>query len=220
MNQDRLQGDAGMRIFPALLVCACCDSVYHRPMLAADENARCGRCLAVLVRGSALSVDGWFALTLAGAIMFIMANVSPVVHVGLKGLQGEATLWQAAAALSHGPWAPIAVPAAFCMVIAPMLQIALLGWILAYARHGRRAPGFIPAMRVLIALRPWSMVEVALLGILVSMIKLSGLAQAVPGVGLWATAGLAALLTLITHRELQGLWQLPATEPLSTPVHA
>ena len=39
-------------------------------------------------------------------------------------------------------------------------------------------------MRLLVALRPWSMIEVGLLGILIAIIKLSSLMQIIPGAGL------------------------------------
>ncbi|MDR1709343.1 MAG: paraquat-inducible protein A, partial [Candidatus Accumulibacter sp.] len=89
-----------MKTFPDLIVCEYCDSVYRRRALGAGEVARCGRCGAGLYRAGALDVDGWLALTLAAAIAFVIANVCPVVRIGLQGAHNEATLWAAAAALA------------------------------------------------------------------------------------------------------------------------
>jgi paraquat-inducible protein A len=200
-----------MKIFPHLVVCEHCDSVYRRHALAPDEVAHCERCEAVLYRASRLDVERWLALTVAAAIVFAIANICPVIRISLNGLHNEATLWQAAAALVHGPAAPIALPAALALIVVPFLQIGLLAWILGHARVGRRAPGFAPAMRMLVALRPWSMVEVGLLGILVAVIKLSGFVQVAPGAGIWATAGLTVFLTLIANRDIHWLWEM--TEP-------
>lgn len=80
-----------------------------------------------------------------------------------------------------------------------------------HARAGRRAPGFAPAMRLLVGLRPWSMVEVGLLGILVAVIKLSSSLQVAPGAGVWALAVLMVLITVIASRDVDRLWAL--TEP-------
>lgn len=200
-----------MKIFPNLVVCEHCDSVYRRPTLAPDEVAHCERCDAVLYRASRLDVDRWLALTVAAAIVFAIANLCPVIRITLQGLHNEATLWQSAAALAHGPAAPIALPAALAIIVVPFLQIGLLAWILVHARAGRRAPGFARAMRMLVALRPWSMVEVGLLGILVAVIKLAGFVQVAPGAGIWATAGLMVFLTLIANRDIHWLWEM--TEP-------
>lgn len=202
-----------MKHYPGLAVCAYCDSVYRRRALAPGEVARCGRCMAVLYRAGRANVDGWLALTLAAAMVFGMANLYPVIRINLQGRHNEATLWQSAAALAAGPVAPVAVPTAMAVMVVPLMQIALLTWVLAFARSGRRAPGFAHAIRWLAALRPWSMVEVGLLGILVTMVKLSGLMQVQAGPGMWAVAGLVPLLTLLASCDLHALWALTEHRP-------
>ena len=200
-----------MKRFPDLVICEQCDSVYRRRTLARGEVSRCQTCDAVLYRGTPLDLDGWLALTLTTAIVFLIANLCPVIRISLGGLHGEATLWQSALALTHGPSAPIAVPTALAIIVVPGLQIALLGWVLVHARAGRRAPGFENALRWLVLLRPWSMVEVAFLGILVAVVKLTSLVEVAPGPGIWATGLLMGLITLIVNRDLHGLWDY--TEP-------
>lgn len=197
-----------MRTFPHLIVCRDCDTVYRRPRLAPGDTARCETCEATLHGASRPDVEGWLALTAAAAIVFAIANVCTLIHIDLHGMQSEATLWQSVMALAHGAAAPFAVLTALAVVVAPFLQIAVLTWVLAYARAGRQAPGFAPAMRLLAALKPWSMVEVALLGVLVSIVKLSGFLKVVPGIGIWALAASMVLITLITRRDVQSLWEL------------
>lgn len=157
---------------------------------------------------------------MAAAILFIIANVYPVIRISLHGLHKEATLWQSAAALAHGAAAPIAVPTALSIILVPAMQISLLAWVLVYANFGRRAPGFAQVLRALNALRPWSMIEVALLGILVAVIKLSSFVQVVPGAGIWATAGLMVLITLIANRDTHWLWELTDRDCSCQTVHA
>jgi paraquat-inducible protein A len=197
-----------MKIFPNLVLCEHCDCVYRRQWLAPGQAARCRQCDAVLYRGSRLDLDRWLALTAAAAIVFAIAQTCPVIRISLQGLRSQATIWQSAAALAHGPAAPVAVPAALAVILVPFLQIGLLGWILAHARTGRRAPGFAAALRVLVAIRPWSMIEVALLGMLVALVKLAGFVQVAPGAGIWATAVLMVLLALIASCDVQRLWDL------------
>lgn len=196
--------------FTNLVACEHCDTLYTRTPLAAGEVARCGQCDAVLYRASRLDVDRWLALTVAAAIAFVIANVSPVVKISLQGLHSQATLWQSAAALAQGPSAPIAVPTALAIIVVPFMQISLLLWVLGYARSGRRAPGFRLAMRLIGGLRPWSMVEVALLGILVSVIKLTSMVDVAPGAGIWATAALMILITIVASRDVHWLWDFTA----------
>jgi len=195
-----------MNIYPQLVACEHCDSVYRRCTLAAGEVARCRRCDAVLARANPLDVDRWLALTVTTAVVFLIANVCPIVRISLNGMHRQATLWEFAWALARGSVAPLAIVAGLVMILVPLAQIALLSWVLSYARVGRRAPGFARALRTLACLRPWSMVEVAIFGILVAIIKLVSLVEVTLGAGVWATAALMVLLTVIAHRDLSALW--------------
>lgn len=195
-----------MNIYPQLVACEHCDSVYRRCTLAAGEVARCRRCDAVLARANPLDVDRWLALTITTAVVFLIANVCPIVRISLNGMHRQATLWEFAWALAQGSVAPLAMVAGLVMILVPLAQIVLLSWVLSYARVGRRAPGFARALRTLARLRPWSMVEVAIFGILVAIIKLVSLVEVTLGAGVWATAALMVLLTVIAHRDLSALW--------------
>ena len=50
------------------------------------------------------------------------------------------------------------------------------------------------------------MLEVCLLGIMVAIIKLAGMLDVHPGLGLWALAMLTVLLILISGRGIRRLW--------------
>jgi paraquat-inducible protein A len=203
-----------MKTYPHFVVCGQCDSVYKRRAGRVGDEARCATCGALLYRGGHVDLDSWLALTIAAAICFAIANLSPVIRLSLESLHNDATLWQAARALANGPAGPMAVPLALSIIVVPTLQIGLLGWALAFARTGRRAPGFALALRMLVALRPWSMVEVGLLGILVAAIKLSSYMHVLPTPGLWATGASMVLLTMITHRDLRVLWDATEAVPV------
>ncbi|AVF37808.1 paraquat-inducible protein A [Rahnella sikkimica] len=197
-----------MKIYPQQIICKHCDSLYTRQSVRPGEAAHCPRCRAVLYRGSWLSLEQWFALTLTAALFFIIANVFPVLQIGFHGQSQAATLWQTAMALAHSYASPLAIPVALLIIVCPCLQILLLGWVLFHACRKKTAPGFASAMRLLAGLAPWSMAEVALLSILIAAIKLSGLVEITTGPGTWALLGLCLLLPVINHQDFQPLWTL------------
>jgi paraquat-inducible protein A len=83
-------------------------------------------------------------------------------------------------------------------VIAPALQI---GFLLAILLSVRRppAPRWVgKLLRWAEIARDWSMVEVMLLGILVSLVKIAAIARVVPGAGIFAAGGLILLLTAMS----------------------
>jgi len=188
------------------IICEHCDSVFAAVPLTRDQKSQCTRCGAILARGHRLSIQSLLALAISAALLFVFANAFPVIKISMEGLSNEATLWQSVEALSHGRISPMAAVTGLTIILAPLLQITLLCWLLVYAVSGRRAPGFKACMRALEHLRPWSMLEVCLLGILVAIIKLAGMLDVHPGLGLWALAMLSVLLILISGRDIRRLW--------------
>jgi len=191
-----------------LIICEYCDAVYRQQPLRRHQRALCVRCGGVLQRAAGLSVQQRLALSVTAAILLVFANSYPVMGISMQGLGNSATLWDAVMILSDGPITLIALVAGLAIILAPVLQVSLLLWVLGFAQSGRRAPAFAWCMRWLEALRPWSMLEVCLLGCLVAVIKLSGMLNVTPGVGLLAIAALSVLILAIAGRDIRGLWEL------------
>jgi paraquat-inducible protein A len=194
-----------MQTYPALIACVNCDTISERPALARGQQACCAACGAVLLR-SGLNVRQLLALALAAAVVFVIANVYPVIGIGLYGEHHRTTLLGSALSLADSRAAPIAIVVVMAIVVLPALQIAVLCWLLLFARAGRRAPLFGVLMRAWEQLNPWSMIEVGMLAILVSVVKLRGLMHVEIGIGIWAMAALVVLLLAVIHRDIRSLW--------------
>lgn len=191
-----------------LIICEHCDCVFIKIILAKHQTSLCSRCGGVLQRFNGLSIEQRLALTITAAVLWIFANFYPVMSISLQGLKSSATLWDSVLALSLGPITFIALVAAISMIIAPIIQLLLLVWVLGFALFQCRAPGFRLCMRWLESLRPWSMLEVCLLGALVAVFKLAGMLDVLPGVGLFALAVLSLLLIRIAGRDVRELWDI------------
>jgi paraquat-inducible protein A len=191
-----------------LIICEHCDSVYQKVTLAKHQKTLCTRCGGVLQRYNGLTVEQRLALTFTALMLWLFANFYPVMSISLKGMKNSATLWDSVLALSLGPITFIAMVAAIAMIIAPIFQLLLLIWVLGFALARQRSPGFRFCMRWLEALRPWSMLEVCLLGAMVAVIKLAGLLDVLPGIGLFALAVLSLMMIRIAGRDIRDLWDL------------
>ena len=83
-------------------------------------------------------------------------------------------------------------------------------YVLASLLRGQVPHAFVPAMRLLNFVTRWGMVEVFLLGMLVSLVKLSHLATVILGTAFWATAALILALTFAGRAfDTRLLWQTP-----------
>jgi paraquat-inducible protein A len=191
-----------------LLVCPHCDALHRPVALGKHEMAVCIACGHILARHHSFTVDQLLALTVAAALCFLIGNAYPLMTIDLAGIHTEATVWGAALLLLHG-WTTLpGVVLAVSMFLLPLLQIALLLWVLIFARLQRRAPGLRAALVALHRSRPWSMTEVFLLGALVAIVKLSSWVHVTPGIGIWALASLTILLTILSMVEPRFWWTL------------
>lgn len=180
--------------------------MHQRVALARGDSLYCRRCGAELYRERHLSIDAMLAVTLSGLVMFLIANVFPVLKMQLGGAWETVTLWDAIFATYDAGTGFISVLAALCLFFLPLSQILLFSYILLPLRAGQVPPGFRPLMHIARHMRPWSMVEVFLVGILVAAVKLTADSQITPGVGLWALAVLTINLTLLRLFDLHDLW--------------
>ena len=94
----------------------------------------------------------------------------------------------------------------------------MLLWVLGPLSQGREPRGFHQAMRLLGLLRPWCMVPVFLLGVLVAVVKLAGMADVSPGIGLAGFGLLTVLLTILGRLSPHVIWRYAETAGV-VPVH-
>ncbi|WP_329741007.1 paraquat-inducible protein A [Dyella sp. A6] len=192
----------------SLLICEHCDTVYQRRPLARGETAHCARCHAVLERHHSLGTGAMLALVLTALVVFVEANVWPIVTFGLNGTDVSTTLWGMIATMWTEDAKVVSLLAAATLFFFPLVKILTLGWLLLFGRVGRRAPGFRALMVMLHYLQPWTMSEVFVLGVLVSIVKAHLYFDVIPDVGVFAYAVLVILITVFAGIDLRRLWDM------------
>jgi paraquat-inducible protein A len=193
----------------ALTACHECDLLQRKPILPSGGIACCRRCKAVLFRRTPNSLDRALAYTLGAAILFIIANMFPIVGLEVQGNANATSLYGAVESIWKNDMEGVASLVFATTILIPAVEISLMLYVLVPLKFGR-LPGEMSAiLRILQSVRPWSMTQVFILGVLVALVKLAHLAHVVPGVALWAFGGLilsltAAVATFNTHE----LWNL------------
>lgn len=206
-----------MKEVPTAIVCDGCDAVWHRTPLHAREIARCPRCGTELDRHPGAQRERMLPLTLACLILFAIANLFPIVEIELRGLRSHTTLAGAVVALTGEDMSLVAFLVLATTILFPLMQLLILVWLLVPLRRHRRALGFALLVRLMQALRPWGMIEVFLLGVLVALVKLSSMASVLPGPALWAFVALTLLLTAVLAFDPRGFWEMAEHKLDSTP---
>jgi paraquat-inducible protein A len=105
------------------------------------------------------------------------------------------TLPRTAVQLYSDGYATLAVLVLGPIVGIPALMLATMLAMLVPIRRRIRVPWLVPAGRFLFLLGPWSMVEVFIIGVLVSLVKIAAMASVVLGISFWAYVGFAVCFT-------------------------
>jgi paraquat-inducible protein A len=173
-------------------------------MERASERTRCARCQAPLQRPENGSIDTAIALSIAALVLFLLSNAYPLVAIQSNGSTRSATLVGAALGFYRQDHAGLAALVFITTVVGPFLQIAGLLYLLIPLRRKQQAPGQNTVFRLLALVRPWTFIEVFMLGALVALVRVAAYARVLPGVSLWSCALLMLTLAALTSRTSPG----------------
>ena len=76
----------------SLIACPDCDLLQRLPALSPGASARCPRCDRELWRRRADSLNRTLALTLAAAVLYVVANAVPMLGLSAVGRQASTTV--------------------------------------------------------------------------------------------------------------------------------
>jgi paraquat-inducible protein A len=179
------------------LACPDCDLLQDIPELPPGGKARCPRCACTVATRMAQPIDLPLALTVTAAIVLIIANTASLMSLSAVGRYASTTIIGGVQEMWLQGEAITAMIVAFCALIAPAGYILFMLTVLVAARRPP-APAWVgEMMRGAEFLGPWSMNEVMMLGILVSLIKIAELATVEAGIGMYAVGALVMLFPAI-----------------------
>lgn len=182
-----------------LLRCHGCALLVRRA--PTSEPAACPRCRTPLHPRKPASLSATWALILASALLYVPANLLPIMTVIRFG-QGEPdTILGGVQHLVQGGLWPLALLIFFASIVIPLTKLGVLTFLLVsvHLRSCWRLRERTTLYRVLELFGHWSMVDIFLLSILTALVQLGALTTIQPGSG--ATFfGIVVILTMLaTH---------------------
>jgi len=170
----------------SMIACHECDLLHRIKPLPEGTAAKCVRCGAVLYRQKKDSLDRTLALTIAGLVLFIVANTFPFLAMKSGGLVRQTTLITGVKQLHVQGMESLALLVLLTSILVPLVQLAGMLYVLVPLKFNRVPRNLALVFRFLRSLQPWGMMEVFMLGILVSYVKLGKMATIVPGLALYS----------------------------------
>jgi paraquat-inducible protein A len=162
----------------SLASCHDCSLLARVPGGHGHAAARCPRCGAPLHARKTNSIHRSWALVISAAILYVPANLLPVMSVTSLGkTQSDTILSGVIYLLNHGMW-PLALVVFVASVAVPLLKLGVLSYLLVSVqlRSTRRLVDRTRLYRITELVGRWSMVDIYVVTILVALVQLGALA--------------------------------------------
>ncbi len=178
-----------------LMSCHACHQLSRIPRVSIHGDAICPRCEAPLHLRKPNSISRTWALLIAAYILYIPANLLPVMTVISFG-KGEAdTILSGVKELIHAGMLPIALLVFFASITVPVLKLLALTYLLLSVQYQSqwRPRERTKLYRMTEVVGRWSMIDIFMISILIALVKLEAVATIEPGPGAISFAAVVIL---------------------------
>ena len=190
------------------LACHECDLLQMAPELGENETAHCIRCEAVLFKNQRNSVDRSLAFALSGLLFYIMTNSFPILSLEALGFIQEGTLFSTSLSLFQAGMPLLSIVLFLTTIVFPLTTLLGTIYILMQVKRNKFNDYTAPIFRFLRSTDAWGMLEIFMLAVLVSMVKLGDYADVIFGIALYSFVLLILCLTLLSHSlNPQDVWR-------------
>ncbi len=180
----------------ALVGCHACGQLS--PLNGCDSCPRCG---AELHSRKPESIHRTWALLITAVVLYIPANVLPVMRVVSLGRdQSDTIMGGIITFMESGSW-PLALLIFFASIVVPILKITILSSLLVSVhRHSRWRPETRTRLyRLTVAIGRWSMLDIFVVTLMVAIVSMGTLATIEPGPAAMAFALVVIATMLASH---------------------
>ena len=196
-----------------LHACHECDLLLTGHGAKKGRKAVCTRCGSVLFENKPDTINRTLAMTIAGLLLFWPANLLPILSLNIMGNASYNTMVGAVSALALNGQLLVALLVLFCSVAAPFVNLCLLLLILIQIKLRRNFVPLPQLFRLYNYLDSWAMLEIYMIALLISIIKLLDMAEVDVNLGMLCFIGLLVtyLGTKVTL-EKSVVWKMIETK--------
>jgi len=160
------------------------------------------------------------AITLGALIVFLIAQCCPIVELQVAGTFSRATLLGAVLVLWQEQMPLVAGAVFLFALLLPALELLSLLHVTLALALGHRPRGLNLLLHAAYQARRWGMTEVLMIGILITIVKMTSLATVVLQPGLFAFGALTLMLAIVVSFDPRLLWNLSDHLPPQAPAAA
>jgi len=192
-----------------IVCCHECDELVRISNPHREGRFKCPNCGHLLFRHKKGMVEKMFAYALAALILFIVTNYFPFLSFHVAGNTSHANFFTSIVYLFEEQEWILGVAIMMTILVVPFIRIILYLGLFGPLHFGYLPPYATFVLKVLSHSLPWGMLDVFLVAVLVSMVKLVKMGTIIPGESLWA---FLALVFIIAKMQVvynpHAVWEL------------
>ncbi len=184
-----------------VFLCPDCDLVIPRVEINPGEKLCCCRCGCVLDAPVANSAEKTMALSLTGLILFVPAIFLPLLTLDILGLESSGSIYASVHSLLESGFIFTGLAVLLTSIVIPLVKLMLLFIVSAQVYMHRGNSITVSMFKLYNKLDEWGMLEVYMIGILVTIVKLFHMASITYDTGFFCFIGLL-VATLLSSSML------------------
>ena len=180
-------------------------------------RADCPRCGSRIAQRKTNSLHRTAALSLAALVLYVPANIYPILRMDYYGAYSESTVWDGCVRLFQDRMWFVAIIVFLASIVVPLFKLLGLFLLVTTAKSMRWQSERTSLYRFIDVIGPWAMLDVFLLAVLVAIVKLEQLATVLPGPGLIAFTCVVVLTILASMSfDPRLIWDKPEQREAKT----
>jgi paraquat-inducible protein A len=193
---ESLPVDAAIGKGNETIACTVCDLI----VTDAADGGHCPRCAATLHVRKPDAIRRTTALVITGFLLYVPANVIPVLTTVRLGRSDENTILSGVLELVHNDLWPLAIIVFSASIILPLLKLCGLSWMLiaTHLRSRRLLVGRTRFYRMIDLVGRWSNIDVFAVSVLIAALRFGALTEVHAGTGLVAFAAVVIITMVAT----------------------
>jgi paraquat-inducible protein A len=193
---EALPVDAAIGKGSESIACTVCDLI----VTGASDGDHCPRCAATLHVRKPDAIRRTTALVITGFLLYVPANVIPVLTTVRLGRSDENTILSGVLELVHNDLWPLAIIVFSASIILPLLKLCGLSWMLiaTHLRSRRLLVGRTRFYRMIDLVGRWSNIDVFAVSVLIAALRFGALTEVHAGTGLVAFAAVVIITMVAT----------------------
>jgi paraquat-inducible protein A len=192
----------------AMTACHGCDLLVEEGNIPPSSKAICPRCGSFLHEPKANTVNNTLALVITGLLLLWPAVSLPMMEMTILGDTAFNTLLNAVIKIYQSGYYWVAFMVFFTSILTPFAKLSVLLIVISHIKLKRYTQLLPLLFRYYVKLDAWEMLDVYMIAMLVSVIKLFDIAAIHAGIGLYSYVGLLLTSILVTVKlDKKQIWK-------------